>query len=93
MATSGYPFSRTIHSINAIRARHPEWFREDLERLFDMLASGVVRPRVAERIAFDGVAKAHHRIEMGGLDGKIVFCPDLPPGSERTEPIHGPVSV
>src|SRR5204863_9408363 len=26
-----------IYSINAMRARHPDWFRADLERLFDML--------------------------------------------------------
>ena len=64
-----------IYSINLMRARHPEWFREDLARLFSMLAAGSVRPRVAERISFDEVVEAHRRIEAGGLDGKIVLCP------------------
>ena len=46
-----------FYSINVMRARHPAWFREDLERLFDLLATGAIRPRVAERISFDEVAE------------------------------------
>jgi len=48
-----------FYSINAMRARHPGWFREDLQRLFGLLATGAVRPRVAERISFDEIAEAH----------------------------------
>ncbi len=69
-----------LYSINAMRARHPAWFREDLERLFEMRATGAVRPRVAGRISFDEVPEAHRRIEAGGLDGKLVLCPDRPRG-------------
>jgi NADPH:quinone reductase len=72
-----------LYSINAMRARHPSWFREDLERLFSLLETGAIRPRVAERISFDEVAEAHRRIEAGGLDGKLVLCPDLPSRRER----------
>jgi NADPH:quinone reductase-like Zn-dependent oxidoreductase len=68
-----------FYSINVMRARHPAWFREDLERLFRQLASGAIQPRVAERISFDEVGEAHRRLEAGGLDGKLVLCPDLPP--------------
>jgi NADPH:quinone reductase len=68
-----------VYSINLMRARHPAWFREDLERLFGMLAAGAIQPRVAGRISFDEVAEAHRRVEAGGLDGKLVLCPDLPP--------------
>jgi NADPH:quinone reductase-like Zn-dependent oxidoreductase len=66
-----------------MRARHPAWFKEDLARLFDMLAAGTIRPRVAGRIAFDQVAEAHRRLEVGGLDGKLVLCPDVPSPRER----------
>ena len=72
-----------IYSINLMRARHPTWFRADLERLFDLLASGAIRPRVAERIAFDAVAEGHRRMEAGGLEGKLVLCPDLPSPRDR----------
>jgi len=63
------------YSINAMRARHPAWFREDMERLFGLLVTRAIKPRVAERISFDGVADAHRRLEAGGLEGKLVLCP------------------
>jgi len=75
-----------IYSINAMRARRPAWFRDDLGRLFGLLAEGAIRPRVAERIAFDEVAEAHRRLEAGGLDGKLVLCPDLPSRRNRMPP-------
>ena len=75
-----------VYSINVMRALHPAWFKEDLERLFGLLATGAIRPRVAERISFDEVAEAHRRLEAGGLDGKLVLCPDLPPGRDRMPP-------
>ena len=43
-----------------------------------MLATRAIRPRVAERISFDKVPEAHCRVEAGGLDGKLVLCPDTP---------------
>jgi NADPH:quinone reductase-like Zn-dependent oxidoreductase len=66
-----------FYSINAMRLRRPAWFKDDLKRLFAMLASGAIRPRVAERISLDQVAEAHWRLEAGGLEGKLVLCPDL----------------
>jgi NADPH:quinone reductase-like Zn-dependent oxidoreductase len=72
-----------MYSINWMRARHPSWFREDLEQLFGLLASGAIRPRVAERISFAEVAEAHRRLEAGGLAAKLVLCPDLPSPRDR----------
>jgi NADPH2:quinone reductase len=79
-----------FYSINVMRARHPAWFREDLERLFGLLATGAIRPRVAERISFDEVAEAHRRLEAGGLEGKLVLCPDLPSRRDRAPPHREP---
>jgi NADPH:quinone reductase len=62
-----------FYSINAMRAQHPAWFRDDLARLFELLATRAIRPRVAERISFDEVAEAHRRLEAGGLEGKLVL--------------------
>jgi NADPH:quinone reductase len=70
-----------FYSINVMRARHPAWFREDLGRLFELLRTGSIRPRVAERVSFDDVADAHRRLETGGLEGKLVLCPDV--GAQR----------
>jgi len=64
-----------IYSINLMRARHPAWFREDLAKLFGMLATGAIHPRVAERISFSNIVDAHRRVEAGGLEGKLVLMP------------------
>ena len=72
-----------FYSINVMRARRPAWFRKDLEELFKLLETGAIRPRVAQRVSFDEVADAHRRLEEGGLDGKLVLCPDLPPRRDR----------
>jgi NADPH:quinone reductase len=66
-----------VYSINAMRALHPSWFKQDLGHLFDLLARGAIRPRVAQRISFEEVAEAHRRLEAGGLDGKLVLCPTV----------------
>jgi NADPH:quinone reductase-like Zn-dependent oxidoreductase len=68
-----------LYSINLMRAQHLAWFQEDLALLFGLLASGSIRPRVAERISFEEIVDAHRRVEAGGLDGKLVLCPDLQP--------------
>jgi NADPH:quinone reductase len=75
-----------FYSINVTRARHPAWFREDLERLFGLLAARAIRPRVAERISFNEIVEAHRRLEAGGLEGKLVLCPDLPSPCDRAPP-------
>jgi len=72
-----------FYSTNVMRARHPAWFREDLERLFGMLKARAIQPRVAGRISFDEVAEAHRRLEAGGLEGKLVLCPDLASRRDR----------
>ncbi len=64
-----------FYSINVMRARHPDWFKEDLAYLFNLLREGRIKPKVAERIAFDQVVEAHRRLEKGGLEGKLVLCP------------------
>jgi NADPH:quinone reductase-like Zn-dependent oxidoreductase len=69
-----------------MRALHPGWFREDLERLFGLLQTGSIRPHVAKRISFDEVAEAHRRLEAGGLEGKLVLSPELPSRRDRVLP-------
>lgn len=67
-----------FYSINLMRAIHPRWFMDDLRQLLGLLAHGDIRPRVAARISFGEVAEAHRRLEAGGLEGKLVLCPDQP---------------
>lgn len=62
-----------FYSIGAMRRTHPEWFREDLARLFDMLAEGRLDPVVAEVLPLADVARAHERVEAGTVNGKLVL--------------------
>ena len=45
-----------------------------------------IRPRIAERISFDQIAEAHRRLEAGGLEGKLVLCPELASRRDRVLP-------
>lgn len=63
------------YSINLMRARHPAWFRDDLEDLFRLLAARAIAPRIAGRVAMEKIVEAYRQIEAGGLDGKLVLCP------------------
>jgi NADPH:quinone reductase len=64
-----------FYSVNAMRARHPEWFKQDLAHLLELLCQHRIKPSVAERINFDQVVDAHRRLETGGVEGKLVLCP------------------
>ena len=64
-----------FYSVTDVRKAHPEWYRADLEALFELLSKGAISPRVAERIGLGDVAAAHRHVEAGHLDGKIVICP------------------
>jgi NADPH2:quinone reductase len=82
-------------SINVMRVRHPAWFKQDLEQLFALLASHAIQPRIAKRISFEEVVEGHRRLEAGGLEGKLVLCPELPSPTELAcvQPPLRPTSV
>jgi NADPH:quinone reductase-like Zn-dependent oxidoreductase len=62
-----------FYSIGAMRRKHPDWFREDLARLFGMLAEGRIHPVVAETLPLAEVRRAHERVEAGEVAGKLVL--------------------
>jgi len=62
-----------FYSIGAMRRKRPEWFREDLAFLFDLLAKGEFKPVVAKILPLAEVREAHRRIEAGAVTGKLVL--------------------
>ncbi len=62
-----------FYSIGAMRRKHPDWFREDLATLFEMLAEGRIDPVVAEVLPLAEVRRAHERVEAGEVAGKLVL--------------------
>jgi NADPH:quinone reductase len=66
----------SLYSVSTMRTRQPQWFREDLRKLFELLAQRALVVRIERRIGFDGVPEAHAALERGGVSGKIVLMPD-----------------
>lgn len=62
-----------FYSIGAMRRKHPDWFREDLATLFEMLAEGRIAPVVAEVLPLSKVRQAHAGVEAGDVAGKLVL--------------------
>jgi len=60
-----------------LKRRRPEWFREDLGRLLDLLRQGAIRPLIADRLPLEEAAVAHERLVEGAVAGKLVLeCAD-----------------
>jgi NADPH:quinone reductase len=55
--------------------RRPDWFREDLGVLIDLLRRGEIHPVVAERLPLDDARRAHELLESSASKGKIVLVP------------------
>jgi NADPH2:quinone reductase len=62
-----------VYSIQRLKRRRPEWFREDLAALLELLRQGKLQPIIAERIPLEEAARAHELLGRGGVIGKIVL--------------------
>jgi NADPH:quinone reductase len=58
------------------KRKHPDWYREDLARLFALLAAGELKPVIAERLPMDEVVTAHRKLERAEVQGKLVLTPN-----------------
>lgn len=61
------------YSITTEKKRHPEWFREDLAHLLELLRDNKIRPAVSERLPLREAQRAHELIEQARVTGKIVL--------------------
>jgi NADPH:quinone reductase-like Zn-dependent oxidoreductase len=61
------------YNITNLRKQHPEWFREDLKTLFDLLLQRKIQPLIASRLPLRDAAKANGLIEQAKVSGKIVL--------------------
>jgi NADPH:quinone reductase-like Zn-dependent oxidoreductase len=59
-----------------LKDRHPDWFREDLTRLFALLTEGAIKPVIAARLPLEDASRAHELIEHSQTQGKIVLLPN-----------------
>jgi len=63
----------SFYGITMLYRKNPQPFREDLPKLFDLLAQGKISPRIAQTFPLLDARKANERLEAGGIDGKLVL--------------------
>ena len=61
--------------IARLKVTHPDWFRADLQTLFDLLAQSKLHPLVGERLPLSEARRAHELMDRAGARGKIVLIP------------------
>ncbi len=62
-----------IYSIQTLKKRRPDWFREDMAALFELLAKRKIRPIIAECLPLAEAARAHELLGAGSVAGKFVL--------------------
>jgi NADPH2:quinone reductase len=61
------------YSIQTLKRMKPEWFRQDLIALFDLLQQKKIKPVIAGRFPLVEARRAHELLGKGGVIGKIVL--------------------
>jgi NADPH2:quinone reductase len=61
------------YSIQTLKRLKPEWFRQDLTCLFDLLQQNKIKPLIARRFPLSVARQAHELLGKGGVIGKIVL--------------------
>lgn len=63
----------SFYGITRLYRQNPQPFREDLAKLFELLAAKKITPRIAERLPLLDARKANERLEAGNIEGKLVL--------------------
>jgi len=62
-----------FYSIGALRAKQPQWFKEDLGALFGLLKENKIKPSIERRMKLEEAVQAHELIEQAAVKGRIVL--------------------
>ncbi len=62
-----------FYSIGDLRKKEPEWFKEDLSALFELLKEGKIKPAIEQSMKLQDAAEAHKLIEQAAVKGRIVL--------------------
>jgi NADPH2:quinone reductase len=63
------------YNVRNLRDQHPEWFREDLAKLFEFLAARQIQPVIAAKLPLREAPRANELLEKSQVSGKIVLLP------------------
>ncbi len=68
----------SIYSIQMLQRRKPDWFRQDLTTLFDLLGWGELKPLIDRKLSLEQAMLAHELLGKGETVGKIVLVSSHP---------------
>jgi NADPH:quinone reductase-like Zn-dependent oxidoreductase len=66
----------SLYDTRTMKRKHPDWYRDDLARLFALLAAGRLQPVIADRLPLEEAMAAHQRLEQAGVQGRLVLTPN-----------------
>lgn len=67
--------SADFYVITHMQKKHPEWFRQDMQTLFQWALAGKIRPRIHAKLPLAQAAQAHTWVEQAIPQGKVVLLP------------------
>jgi NADPH:quinone reductase-like Zn-dependent oxidoreductase len=65
-----------FYDTRTTKRKHPDWYRDDLARLFALLVTGRLKPVIADRLPLEEAVIAHRRLEQAQVQGKLVLTPN-----------------
>jgi NADPH:quinone reductase-like Zn-dependent oxidoreductase len=65
-----------FYDTRPMKKKHPDWYRDDLARLFVLLAAGELKPVIAARLPLEQVVTAHQKVERGDVQGRLILIPN-----------------
>jgi len=71
------PDAKKVAWFNAktLRNQHPEWFREDMSKLFELLGARSIEPVIAGKFPLREAARVNEMLEKAQVSGKLVLLP------------------
>jgi NADPH2:quinone reductase len=71
------------YSIQTLKRLRPEFFRQDLSALFDLLQQKKIKPLIAQRLTLPEARHAHELLGKGGVTGKLVLVCNGEPDTQK----------
>lgn len=62
-----------LYSITELKNKKPEWYKEDLRLLLELLYRGEIKPIISDQVSLTDAVRAHKLIESGTKVGKIIL--------------------
>ncbi len=62
-----------LYQITGDKKQHPQWFREDIAALFELLLSKKIKPIISHRLPLSKAAYAHELLNTSAVGGKVVL--------------------